>query len=99
METRQINVHVFVRGKSSMCRSRRHTKGGGVVSLISNPCITLVSGQLHSNAALPQVKESQHLFSRRLVGYHRWPACCMEGKSSTPCWEPDHESSFLQAEA
>jgi len=59
----------------------------------------LVSGHLHSDAALPQGKESQHLFSKRLVGHQRSSRCCIEGKTSSPCWEPDHDSSFLQAAA
>ena len=38
METHQIGVHIFDRGKSSMCGSRRHAKGSCVVPFISNPC-------------------------------------------------------------
>jgi len=56
-------------------------------------------GQLHSDSVLPQGKESQHLFSRRLSGHQRWSGCCIEEKASFPCWKPDHESSFYQAGA
>ena len=48
METHQVCVHIYVMGKSSQCRSRINMQGGDVVSVISNPGITLVSGQVYA---------------------------------------------------
>jgi hypothetical protein len=41
-----------------------------------------VSGQLHAVAALPQGKESQHLFSMRLGGHQRLSGCFVEERKS-----------------